>query len=242
MNKAIITNESKEQWLDVVGYESLYQVSSNGEVKRIDKNKRILAQHYASRYLCVNLSKDNKATKHLVHRLLATAFLPPIIGKTNVNHINGIKSDNRVENLEWCTHQENMKHARDNGLIKKDYSEKAVIQLDMDMNVIAIHKSRKDALRSIGARENSSHIGRCCNGNMPSAYGYKWKHLSWLEIIIDKSIPMKVIRKQVNISTLRVSCGNCDNLLVLDIPRDTVYRDMNYCSKCGQKLRSDSNE
>jgi hypothetical protein len=63
-----------------------------------------------------------------------------------------------------------------------------------------------------------------------------------LQALVDKSNPMKVIRKQVNISTLRVSCGNCDNLLVLDIPRDTVYRDMNYCSKCGQKLRSDSNE
>ena len=82
-----------------------YIYSDNGKRKRYLKgsiNK--------DGYVRVGLTKDGKTKEHLVHRLVAQTFIPNKENKPYVNHINGIKDDNRVENLEWCTQNENMQH------------------------------------------------------------------------------------------------------------------------------------
>lgn len=119
-----------EIWKDVVGYEGIYEVSNLGRV-RTHKDKitfsnkhgvrkwkqRILKDKTPNgRDVRVSLWKDKKPKDFLVHRLVATAFLPKIEGKTCVNHIDGNPKNNNVENLEWCTHEENQNHAFDNGL------------------------------------------------------------------------------------------------------------------------------
>lgn len=96
-----------EIWKEIVG-EKNYFVSNYGRIK---KNNLVL-KLYDNRYMKVQVN----AKLRVVHRLVAIAFIPNLENKPQVNHINGIKSDNRVENLEWCTAKENTNHALINGL------------------------------------------------------------------------------------------------------------------------------
>lgn len=106
-------------WVDIKGFEGKYQINKNGEVRSLDmkvwggkgyyiKKGRIKKQHQNKHgYWCVGLSWDNKGKNYLVHRLLAEAFIPNPENKPFIDHINGNKSDNRLENLRWATAKEN---------------------------------------------------------------------------------------------------------------------------------------
>lgn len=118
-----------EIWKDVKGYEGVYQVSNLGNVKSLDRevNSRyggkrkvegVLLKFLPDKdnYSRVNLKKNQKGKTILVHRLVAAAFIDNKENKPQVNHINGIKNDNNVENIEWVTLSENRRHAYDTGL------------------------------------------------------------------------------------------------------------------------------
>lgn len=120
-------------WRAVVGYEGIYEVSSNGEI-RTTKGKTTYSthwnteRHWDQRILKLKVDKDNstrvtlyrngKPKTLLVHRLVAKAFLPEIEGKEYINHKDGSRLNNEVSNLEWCNHTENNNHAFDNNLIR----------------------------------------------------------------------------------------------------------------------------
>ncbi|MBP3931432.1 MAG: NUMOD4 motif-containing HNH endonuclease [Peptostreptococcaceae bacterium] len=114
-----------EVWKDIEGYEGKYQVSNLGRVKSLrdshGKYRELImtGRNEGHGYLKVSLYKNGKSKGIKIHRLVAITFIPNPKNKTDINHINGIKSDNRVENLEWCTKGENLKHAYDIGLKKK---------------------------------------------------------------------------------------------------------------------------
>ncbi len=104
------------RWLDVPGYEGLYQVSRSGQIFGLTR-KRVLA-HFVdeSGYCRVNLYRDGQVRHHKVHRLVAAAFLGPIPEGYQINHKDGDKSNNAVSNLEAVTPKENVQHAEATGL------------------------------------------------------------------------------------------------------------------------------
>lgn len=130
-----------EIWKDIdfiKGFEGLYQVSNMGNVKSLGRtvyypnscfnktNKGVyrpekILKAKTKRYVGVTLSNSTNKIYPNVHRLVALAFIPNPLNKPCVNHINGIKNDNRVENLEWVTWDENVQHAYDTGLAKPIY-------------------------------------------------------------------------------------------------------------------------
>jgi predicted XRE-type DNA-binding protein len=110
-----------EIWKDIKGYEGVYQVSNLGNIKSINYNHTGVSKNLIggiiTGYHAVNLY-GNGYRKFKVHRIVALHFIPNPENKPMINHINNIRTDNRVENLEWCTHQENMDHAVKMNLIK----------------------------------------------------------------------------------------------------------------------------
>ena len=99
-----------EAWKDIEGYETLYQVSSQGRVKNIPRNKLLKADKTSDGYLRVKLSKDGVAKNFRVHRLVAKAFIDNPSGLEEVNHKDEDKANNKVYNLEWCTREYNQRY------------------------------------------------------------------------------------------------------------------------------------
>lgn len=130
-------------WKDIVGYEGYYQVSDTGEVRSLimwdgahycrRKEPFLLSKANSSTgYYNVGLCKNNKRSCRKVHRLVAEAFIPNEEGKPQVNHKDGNKRNNNVENLEWVTSRENLVHALDTGLRNRNVISKEKLELLVD--------------------------------------------------------------------------------------------------------------
>jgi hypothetical protein len=172
-----------EIFKDIKGYEGLYQVSNLGNVKSFNQNKngKILTLSISHRgYVMVSL-RINIQKSFSIHRLVAQAFIQNTENKSEVNHINGIKTDNRVENLEWATRSENQFHAYRTGL-KKAIGKKGennprsmpVVQMKLDGAFVANYAGAKEAARHTGIRQ--SGISKCCNGVIKKSFGFKWQY------------------------------------------------------------------
>ena len=197
------TKTYKEIWKPVVGYEDLYEISSYGKLKRLassslgyknevsNRPERIIKSTINRKgYLRNDLYKHDYETSRmkrkcvLVHRLVAAAFIgEQPKDKPQVNHKNGIKTDNHYSNLEWCDNYENQMHARKMGLRppnKKcwDYDgSKSVQKIDIKTNeVINTFGSSQEAGRMLGIC--SSNIRKVVRGERKNASGYIWRYIN----------------------------------------------------------------
>lgn len=165
----------------VCDYRGLYQVSNLGRIKSLWFNKEKILKPIKNKngYLQVYLCKDNKKQHFRLHKLIANVFIENIENKPQINHINGNKTDNRVENLEFCTCSENNKHAFKIGLHKSkkgkdNVCSKKVIQYDMQGNFIKEWGSTMEIQRELGIR--NSCISACCKGLYKQSHNYIWKY------------------------------------------------------------------
>lgn len=156
----------------IEGYED-YIVFEDGQVYS-KRSERMLNPYLKGGYVYVDLSKDGETIHFRVHRLVAKAFLPNPENKPEINHKNGIKTDNRVENIEWVTPSENMIHAVYSGLVKPPAEPRYVSQYTKAGDFIATYRSIMDAQRATGV--SHGHISDVCIGNRKSAGGYTWRY------------------------------------------------------------------
>ena len=174
----------EEIWKDIEGYKGKYQVSNFGKVKNTNTNHILSQSKNNCGYYRVGLY-FNKVNKRVdVHRLVAEAFINNPEQKKEVNHINGNKKDNSINNLEWVTHKENICHAWKEGLFetvrkaskrygKNNPSAKKVIQYDLDGNEIRRYDCIAEAVKATNI--NKTSIGKCCSGRQKTAGNYIWK-------------------------------------------------------------------
>lgn len=162
-----------EIWKDIPNYEGLYQISNLGNVKslyRIANNNHIIhekilkPQENYNGYLIVNLYKNNKMKAKLIHRLVGKTFIDNPNNYNYINHIDKNKSNNNIDNLEWCTQSYNVIYSKG----------RKINQYDKNNNFIKTWNSIVDIKRALNI--DSSLIVRCCKGIKKSAGGFKWKY------------------------------------------------------------------
>jgi len=207
-----------EIWKDIEGYGGLYQVSNIGRVKALERRQfnnltktfsvfkeKIMIQSIIRRYLCVSLTKNGKPKTYRVHRLVAGNFIKNTENKPCIDHINTINTDNRVENLKWCTIGENNNnpltkskisiaqkgHKRNFGIKRTDdfkkkisvthtnhpKKSKSVLQIDIvTESIIKEFPSVNEVQRVLGFK--SANIAATCRKDFrhKTAYGYKWEY------------------------------------------------------------------
>lgn len=176
-----------EIWKDIKDYPN-YMVSNLGRVKSVNYNKtkkeKILKEiKIRNGYLYVNLCKNGKVKKHQVHRLVAQAFMPNPDNKPHIDHINTNRTDNRVENLRWCTNKENMNNPLT--IIKIS---KPIIQFSKDGEFIKKWDCISEIQRELVI--NKGNICQCCKGNLKTAGGYIWRYY-YKGIWLKNHIPLK---------------------------------------------------
>ena len=154
------------------GQETDYSVSTEGEVRK-DTTNYILSQSSQQDYKFVGLIINGKQKRMRVHRMVALTFIDNPDNKPYVNHINGNRSDNNVENLEWVTPSENTQHAVNTGLFKSGRA-RAVVQYNLNGEQMATFESASEAARQTGGSQ--SKITICCRRQRDSANDYQWRY------------------------------------------------------------------
>lgn len=200
---------TEEIWKDIEEHEG-YQISSFGRVKN-KKGKILNPCDNGKGYLTVCLWKGNTYKHKYIHRLVAEAFLPNHENKPCIDHINTIRTDNRVENLRWCTYSENLMNPITNkrssethreiyqGSCNPNYGNRGksnpisipILQLDLFGNIINLWYGAKEAERECGF--DASTITKCCKGKKLTHKGFRWVYLDnyladWWDMEMEKEV------------------------------------------------------
>lgn len=179
-----------EKWANIAGYDGKYQISDRGEVRIVPKPRKdadadvkyktMKLQENHNGYLRVTLYRDGKEKTHRVNRLVADAFIPNPQEKPQVNHKDGNKHNNSVDNLEWATPAENIRHAMETGLMPDmsayDCGSPKVPVAKCDLatgSVIETYKSIAIAAYENGLRRGN--ISGVIHGRRRSCGGYYWR-------------------------------------------------------------------
>ena len=181
-------NETKEEWRSVVGYEGYYEVSNLGRVRSLDRvvnskggirtipGRIIRLRHNKQGYNIATLVKDRSAKTLRVARLVAMAFIPNDNNLPEVNHKDETRDNDKSSNLEWCTHEYNMRYGCRLKRMADTYKRK---QISMLKNGVEIRRfdSAHDAARFLGNDRWQGNISAWARGYGNTAYGYEWRYV-----------------------------------------------------------------
>lgn len=172
-----------EIWVPIRGYEDLYLVSNLGRVKSLGRDVVVRGIHKVSKsrilksnlnnvngYLTIYLFKDGSRKKYFIHRLVAEHFVEKLLDKKVVDHINGIKTDNRSNNLRWVDYFENSCGNPNTPTTPN----KSVLQFDLNGNFIKEFPSINQASRELNL--NQANITHCLKGKYQNSGGFIWRY------------------------------------------------------------------
>ena len=169
-----------EIWKDVAGYEGLYKVSDKGNVYSVERRDsrgnrcggRILKPRYTRRsYIQVQLWKNGKSKNKYTHRLVAESFIPNPKGFLEINHKDENKSNNRVENLEWCTREYNINYGK-----RTEKVSKKVRAINIKTGEVFTFNSIREAGRKGYVRR---HVSKACLGVYNAGGGNLYRNHRW---------------------------------------------------------------
>ena len=172
----------KELWRDIKGYKGYYQVSNLGRIKSLErkcktsKGERTVPEKIKklgndkNKYKIITLYKQGTNKTFKVHRLVAEAFIPNVNNLSQVNHKDENKSNNCLQNLEWCDASYNTNYGTRNEKVSNKLK-KPILQFDLDGNFIREWLSATDVGREVKGR-----ICNCLKGRYKTACGYIWKY------------------------------------------------------------------
>ena len=166
---------NEEIWKDVP-FDSNYKVSNYGRIFSKRTNKILKGELTEKGYIRVALTEHKR---YLVHCIVAKTFIPNPENKPQVNHIDGNKQNNYVDNLEWCTQSENMRHALKTGLKimpkgKDVYNARVIYQYDKNNNLIKRWECMSTASQTLKICQGD--MARVCKGERKTCGGYIWKY------------------------------------------------------------------
>lgn len=186
----MVTSLDNEIWLPVVGYEGLYEVSNMGRIKALyrewysgkegctlrSKEECIISQQNSRGYKRIVLTRGGVQKFKSVHRVVAMAFIPNPEGLPEINHKNGVKSDNQVENFEWVTASTNQLHALELGLkiSQKRGEHSGARKISCDTLGISFN-CIKDAADTLGV--NVTNIWKVCNNRLLHLKGLSFRYI-----------------------------------------------------------------
>lgn len=227
----------KEVWKDIPGHEGVYQASSLGQIRSLNRVRRynvygsgqqkgIILKPFESRgYVRVSLSTSGKGKKHFVHRLVFQAFFPEV-SIDQINHVNGVKNDNRVINLESVSSSENVRHAYNSGLTQIRKGECHHQALLNDSIILEIFKLRKEGKTQQAIADKfgilREHVRMVLQRRC-------WKHVPVDESLLYTPDPRNTKKRPLSPELIikiinQCECGltNSEISQMLSIPRQTV--------------------
>jgi len=174
--------ENIEIWKDVKGFENYYEVSNFSNIRRKNGSSHLKQINLKGSldkdgYINVNLKIKQRTNSKRLHRLIAEAFIPNYENKPQINHINGIKGDNRLENLEWCTLSENRQHAYktglQNGLSRRGTKNNFAKLIDADIIVIREKYNKKQGI-TMKVLSKEFNVSEGCIQRILSEKSWSW--------------------------------------------------------------------
>lgn len=178
MNQSVCDTEI---WRPVVGYEGLYEVSNTGRVRSLNYNRtgkvrELKPEATEAGYLRIALCKDGKAKNHKIHAIVMAAFVGPRPEGYDVNHIDECKTNNRVENLEYCTRRENLNHGTHN---ERSAATRSMPVLEFDQFAdLAFRRCWPSVMEAAhSGRYLHGHVSECCNGKRNKHHGKTFRYL-----------------------------------------------------------------
>lgn len=169
-----------EEWKDIKGYESLYQVSNEGRVRSIRNQKLMKPKTDKKGYKVIQFSVNGERRTFKVNRLVAQAFIENPNNLPCTNHKDCNPTNNRVENLEWCdyiynNHYANRVEKASIKMVNNPKISREVYKYTLDGDLIAKYPSANEAQRDMGINR-SRGVSMCCRGIIPTYKGYKWSY------------------------------------------------------------------